>query len=116
MLQGKTKIAEFNQLLDRVNNQVASWKNKLLNKAGHLCLIKSTLTSIPVYIMQSHWISQAICDRINQACHRMLWAKPGASYYWSLVGWNTISKPLEMGGLGVREARHMNISLLGKLI
>lgn len=40
----------------------------------------------------------------------------GNSRYWALVGWNTIVKPKEYGGLGVRETRLVNISLLGKLI
>lgn len=33
-----------------------------------------------------------------------------------LVGWNVLTKSRRMGGLGLREARNMNTSLLGKLI
>nr|KYP38498.1 hypothetical protein KK1_040270 [Cajanus cajan] len=46
----------------------------------------------------------------------MLLAKAGSSRYWSLVGWNTITRPKEFGGLGIRESRQVNISLIGKLI
>jgi hypothetical protein len=33
-----------------------------------------------------------------------------------LVGWNKITKPEKLGGLGIRKAREANTALLGKLI
>nr|KYP54574.1 Putative ribonuclease H protein At1g65750 family [Cajanus cajan] len=116
MFHGKAKIADFHHVIDRINDRLATWKGRLLNKAGRLCLINSVVTSIPLYSMQSLWLPQAVCNRINQASRTMLWAKAGSSQYWSLVGWNTVTRPKEFGGLGIRESRQVNISLIGKLI
>nr|KYP64300.1 Putative ribonuclease H protein At1g65750 family [Cajanus cajan] len=83
---------------------------------GKLCLVKSTISSIPIYSMQSLWLPQAVCSKIDQACRRMLWTKPDNTRFWSPVSWEVVTQPKELGGLGVREARRVNVSLLGKLV
>nr|KYP70287.1 Putative ribonuclease H protein At1g65750 family [Cajanus cajan] len=102
--------------MDKIQGRLAAWKAKLLNRAGKLCLVKSTISSIPVYSMQSLWLPQAVCNRIDQACRRMLWAKADNTRFWSPVSWDVVTQPKELGGLGVREARRVNVSLLGKLV
>ncbi|KAK7293005.1 hypothetical protein RJT34_15865 [Clitoria ternatea] len=41
--QGHVNRALFNPLLERIHGQLASWKSKLLNKAGKICLVKSVI-------------------------------------------------------------------------
>nr|KYP72651.1 Putative ribonuclease H protein At1g65750 family [Cajanus cajan] len=102
--------------MDKIQGRLAAWKSRLLNKAGRLCLVKSTISSIPVYSMQTLWLPQAVCNKIDQACRRMLWAKSDNTRFWSPVSWAVVTQPKELGGLGVREARRVNVSLLGKLV
>nr|KYP38978.1 hypothetical protein KK1_039724 [Cajanus cajan] len=45
--------------------------------------------------MQTLWLPQAVCNRIDQACRRMLWAKSDRSRYWSPVSWATVTQPKE---------------------
>nr|KYP44514.1 Putative ribonuclease H protein At1g65750 family [Cajanus cajan] len=66
--------------------------------------------------MQTLWLPQSVCNRIDQACRRMLWAKTDSTRFWSPVSWDVVTQPKAFGGLGVREARRVNVSLLGKLI
>lgn len=35
---------------------------------------------------------------------------------YKFVGWNVVTTPKKLGGLGVREARIINVSLLDKFI
>nr|KYP43190.1 Putative ribonuclease H protein At1g65750 family [Cajanus cajan] len=116
MTHGQPRCADFYDVMDKIQGRLAAWKSKLLNKAGKLCLVKSTICSIPVYSMQTLWLPQAVCNRIDQACRRMLWAKSDCARFWSPVSWDVVTQPLTFGGLGVREARRVNVSLLGKLI
>ncbi|KAL2334921.1 hypothetical protein Fmac_016134 [Flemingia macrophylla] len=60
MINDRAKLSDFQHVVDRVNGRLASWRGRLLNKAGKLCLIKSTLSSIPVYGIQSLWFPQGI--------------------------------------------------------
>nr|KYP65031.1 Transposon TX1 uncharacterized [Cajanus cajan] len=113
---GQPRCADFYDVMDKIQGRLAAWKAKLLNKAGKLCLVKSTISSIPVYSMKSLWLPQAVCNRIDQVCRRMLWAKADNTRFWSPVSWDVVTQSKELGGLGVREARRVNVSLLGKLV
>lgn len=52
--------------LKMVNSHLAPWKNKLLNKAGRLCLAKLVIALIPIYTMQVLWLAEAVCDQVDQ--------------------------------------------------
>nr|XP_025639110.1 uncharacterized protein LOC112734118 [Arachis hypogaea] len=49
---GRVTKADFNDVVDKLTNRLASWKGRFLNKAGRICLAKSVLSSIPIYRMQ----------------------------------------------------------------
>lgn len=116
LIKGRVTRDVFLPILDKVNARLASWKTRMLNKAGKLCLAKSVLTSIPIYTMQSLWLPQAICDIIDKKVRCCLWAKGNSNRGWSLVSWDEIIKPKEHGGLGLRSARLNNIAMLGSLV
>nr|KYP43662.1 Putative ribonuclease H protein At1g65750 family [Cajanus cajan] len=116
MTHGQPRCADFYDVMEKIQGRLAAWKSKLLNKAGKLCLVKSTISSIPVYSMQTLWLPQAVCTRFDQACRRMLWANSDNTRFWSPVSWDVVTQTTEFGGLGVKEARRVNVSLLGKLV
>jgi hypothetical protein len=37
-------------VVDKVTKQLPPWKGRMLNKSGHLILVRSTLCDIPVHI------------------------------------------------------------------
>ena len=70
-----------------------------------------------MYPMQSFWVPQSICAEIDRITKiYILWVK---SYNMikgmHLIGWNTMSLPRHMVGLGLRQEMHVNTFLLGKL-
>jgi len=60
MLHGRIGKRDYDFMLDKINHRLASWKNKLLNKAGRLALVKSVVTSIPTYYMQVAWLPSSV--------------------------------------------------------
>ncbi|KAG8369117.1 hypothetical protein BUALT_Bualt15G0117900 [Buddleja alternifolia] len=56
----------YNELIDRVQSQLSSWKAKMLNLAGQAILIQSVTTAMPSYIMQSSWFPTSICDWLDK--------------------------------------------------
>lgn len=66
LLKGRVTKDVFLPILDKVNARLASWKTRMLYRAGKLFLAKSVLTSIPVYTMQTLWLPQTICDAIDR--------------------------------------------------
>ena len=83
--------AKFNHVIEKGQNCLASWKGKLLNKVGRLCLMKSVLGSILVYTMQPLWVPCSVCTRIDQLCRSMIWSGKGEGCSWNLVNWGTIT-------------------------
>jgi ribonuclease HI len=80
-----------------------------------MTLVKSVLNAIPNYYMQVNWLPQTTCDKIDQLARNFLW-KGSSNKGIHLVGWDKITKPKNLGGLGIRRAREANTSLLGKLV
>ncbi|PNY14401.1 ribonuclease H [Trifolium pratense] len=115
ILQGRAKKTDFLFIFEKMQRRLASWKNKILNKSGRLALASSVLSSIPTYYMQITWLPQSICDGIDQITRNFLW-KDSNKKGINLVGWKKISRPKNLGGLGLRSARDANICLLGKLV
>jgi hypothetical protein len=115
MFYGKVRKQDFSNVYDRVSAKLASWKSRLLNKAGRLILANSVLSPLPSYHMQINWLPQGMCDDLDRTVRRFIWKGTGDTGM-HLVGWEKITQPRRFGGLGVRIARLQNVSLLGKLI
>jgi hypothetical protein len=47
----KLRRDDLQPLVDKIIKRIAGWREKLLNKAGRIILIKACLASIPVYLM-----------------------------------------------------------------
>jgi len=56
MYHGRQKKEDFVDIIDRVTNKLASWKDRVLNGPGRVTLANSILTSIPLYAMQIQWM------------------------------------------------------------
>lgn len=41
--------SDFKQIQDRINNKLAGWKARTLSQADEMVIIKSNLSSIPMY-------------------------------------------------------------------
>jgi hypothetical protein len=65
--------------------------------------------------MQVAWLPQSTCEAIDRMARNFLW-KGTSNKGIHLVGWDKITKPKKLGGLGIRKAREANTSLLGKLV
>lgn len=115
ILKGRPKRSDFNFIIEKMQNRLVSWKNRLLNKTGRLTLANSVLSSIPSYFMQINWLPQSICDNIDQTTRNFIWRGTNNKGI-HLVNWKKISLPKNLGGLGIRTAREANTSLLGKLV
>ena len=62
----------FSDSLEKIKNRLASWKGRLLNRAGRLCLIKSVASSLPIYQMQVTLFPTSVCQKIDSVLRQFL--------------------------------------------
>lgn len=80
-------------LIDKVAGKLQNWKGKLLDKAGRLTLVRTVMSSIPIYFVtvfkQKKWAIKKI-DRIRS----FLWkGSDQANCGYCLVRWQKTVLP-----------------------
>ncbi|XP_057760132.1 uncharacterized protein LOC130980472 [Arachis stenosperma] len=104
------------EVIDKIQRKLASWKGCLLNKAGRLCLVNAVMASIPVYNMQVSLLPKYACDKIDSLMRQFLWKGQANGRGLPLVKWDIAITSKKAGGLGVRDTLCANMALLGKLV
>ena len=96
-----------------MERKLFGWKRLYLSKGGRLTLLKSSLSSLFTYYLSLFTIPIAVADRLERQGN-FLWGSLEECFKHSLVAWEKVCSPLEMGGLGIRKLGHFNQALLGK--
>jgi len=66
ILKGRPKRSDFHFIIEKMQNRLASWKNRLLNKTGRMTIATFVSSFIQSYYLQINWLPQSICDSIDQ--------------------------------------------------
>lgn len=68
LLHGHVKNTTFNYVLDKAHRRLDRWKAKLLSRASRLILLKSILTALPAYAMQTRRLPRCILHGLDRLC------------------------------------------------
>ena len=109
------KQSAWKPVLVKIQNRLASWKAKILSRAGRLTLIKSVLNSLSIYFMSMFKMSKAIALKIVRLQRNFFWnGVTSEKLGCPRVKWSDIELPKELGGLGLGNIMHKNLILLFK--
>jgi hypothetical protein len=108
------KLSFWKPVLDRIVAHLSSWNNKFLSFGGRLVLLKFVLSSLPVYFLSFFKAPTGIISSIESLFKIFFWGGGEDNRKIAWIKWDTICKPKEFGGLGVRRVGAFNFSLLGK--
>jgi len=75
-INGRVTKVTFQDVVHKVDKRLASWKLKCLSLAGRATFISSTISAIPVYVIQTAWLPRRICDELDRKMRRFLWGEP----------------------------------------
>jgi hypothetical protein len=109
------KKADFQYLLDQVSAKLSMWKATHLSFVGRVTLAKSVIEAVPIYPMMSTPIPKACLDQIQKMQRNFIWGDTEQKRRFHAVGWDKVTVPKCMGGLGLRNLNIMNLACLGKL-
>ena len=99
---------------ERFRKRLPMWKRQYISKGGRLTLIRSTLSSMPIYFMSLFCMPRKVRLRLEKIQMDFLWGGGALVQKPHLVRWNMICLVKMKGGLGVRNLALMNIAFLSK--
>lgn len=115
-LIGKSKVAIFHYICERLWNRLQGWRNKKLSKAGKEVLIKSAAQAIPAYCMSTFLLPDTLLDELHKILNSFWWGHgtdPKKGVKWEK--WESLCKHKNEGGMGFHNLHVFNIAMLGKL-
>ncbi|KAK2435125.1 hypothetical protein QL285_020204 [Trifolium repens] len=83
--------------------------------AGRVTLAKSVLEAIPIYPMMTNIIPKACIDEIHKIQRSFIWGDADQARKCHAVGWEMVTRPKPLGGLGLRGLSTMNKACILKL-
>jgi hypothetical protein len=82
--------------------------------ARRTTLIGASLNNSPIYHMSVYLLPKTTMDSLDKIRKSFFWQGGGTKKEYHLVKWEKICKSKKKGGLGIKNLRKMNISLLCK--
>ncbi|XP_062020933.1 uncharacterized protein LOC133737384 [Rosa rugosa] len=70
---GRSKVAVFAYLKERLTKKLVSWRAKTLSIGGKETLIKAVAQSVPQYVMNCYLLPKSLCDDLQQLCAQFFW-------------------------------------------
>jgi hypothetical protein len=80
--------------------------------AGRSTLINSSLNNAPIYQMSIYLLPKTVVNNLDRIRRTFFWQGGGTKKKYHLIRWPKICKSKKKGGLGIKDIRLMNISLL----
>ncbi|CAL1354334.1 unnamed protein product [Linum trigynum] len=113
-IHGRVTRGRYQDLILKIQRKLAPWKAKHLSIAARITLIKSVAASIPIYPMQVELLPKTVCKALDRVNREFLWGDSEDKRRLHLVEWPQLTQPKEVGGLGIRPTREVNLAMLAK--
>eukprot|EP00253_Pinus_taeda_P019943 PITA_19943 len=109
------RIENWQQVIKKLKNRLASWCFRSLNIAGRLVSLKLVLQSITIYPLSIMAVPKGVRTKMKGIFGKIIWGGPKQQRKWALVSWKNLTKRKEEGGLGLRDPDILNKFLGAKL-
>ena len=104
-------VKDWHWILTKFEKRIHHWTNRLLSLGGHLVLIKSVLSSLPVYWMALVPIPQSILEKLRRMIFSFLWGSSSKKKKYHLVDWHILACPTSLGGWAIKQLSWFSLSL-----
>lgn len=109
---GRIKMVHLQYIQDKAKGRVAGWQGRLLNVAGRRELVRSVLSSLPVYLLTVVKAPKQFIKELDKLRRRFLWAGDTELTGGKCrVAWVKVCTPTTNGGLGIMEMEKFSRAL-----
>uniref|UniRef100_A0A453D719 Reverse transcriptase domain-containing protein n=1 Tax=Aegilops tauschii subsp. strangulata TaxID=200361 RepID=A0A453D719_AEGTS len=115
ILPANNRATAYNFVLDKFLNKLPSYKANMLSHAARLELIRSVFSAIPVYYMSNILFPKKIIAKLTAVIRNFWWTgirETDSRKSLCLRAWKDISNSKSEGGLGIRNLKAINESLI----
>ena len=70
-------LGVWDSVEERFRKRLTSWKIQYISKGGRVTLIRSTLSSLPIYYLSLFRMPQKVCARLERIQRQFLWGGGG---------------------------------------
>ena len=85
----------YQYLVDNIRSRIEGWQAKYLSMAGKATFVKASVTSIPIYTMQTTLLPQKISHQIDKMSCHFLWGDIDHHRGCHTINWETVTLPKE---------------------
>jgi len=71
---GPLPKSQYRPLIDKVASKLPAWQGRLMSRSGRLTLVKSTLSTLPIYLTMSDKLPKWVIDEIDSLRRNFLWS------------------------------------------
>ena len=107
-------LGVWDSIEERFRKRLASWKAQYISKGGQITLIRSTLSSLPIYYLSLFRMPHKVCTKLEMIQRQFLWGGSDLDKKISLVSWATVCSDKSKEGIGIKSFSKMNKALLCK--
>eukprot|EP00253_Pinus_taeda_P002897 PITA_02897 len=112
-----SKAPHWLEIISKIKAKMIAWGGQWLTTVGKLILVKSVLSSLPIYQASFLLAPKMITEQLSKLIQNFLWqGGKGNKKKFHLVSWDIVKRPLLEGGLQVRDPGLANLSLGGKIL
>ncbi|KAL0302173.1 UNVERIFIED_CONTAM: hypothetical protein Scaly_3040000, partial [Sesamum calycinum] len=113
LISARLSVTDCQSLLQKIDSRIKGWEGIQLSFAGRVQLIKSVLTSFEVYWATAFILPKGIINEMIKRFRTFLWKGTSSSGY-PKVAWETVCRPIEEGGLGIKDILALKRALMSK--
>ncbi|WVZ88969.1 hypothetical protein U9M48_035436 [Paspalum notatum var. saurae] len=109
---GRLRLVHLEPIKDKAVAKLSGWQCKLLSPGGRRVLVRSVLSSLPVYLLTVMKPPKAFIKDFDKIRRRFLWAGNQQLHGGKCkVSWARLQRPINRGGLGI-----INLELFGRAL
>jgi hypothetical protein len=105
-------LCQRQPIIDRIADQLPSWKADLLTKPGRNFLVQFVLTGMMIYLAMALEFPAWAYKAINKLRRSFFWrGRSEAKGGHCQVAWGVVCRPMKLGGLGISSLKELGWSL-----